>query len=290
MRNRESIVILPLDGSEDAQYPELAVQFPRGPAPTYATELYRLYLAEQEEVHLTLDTQPLCLKRGHLLTLSPEEIVSFDDNAIVRSLAFHHDFFCVRVRREEVFCDGIVFNRVAGLPVVAFPPSEQSMLCGRLEEMSKILQGGGPFARERAVNALRAVLLHAAEFKLRSSKEMSEAAGASVRLSPLVLEFQHLVEQTFTQRKDVLFYCKSLGVTPVTLGRHVKQELGQTIMQVVNERIAIAARVELRSGERSVKEVAFELGFQDPLYFSRFFKKQFGSSPSLYFQNSVKSD
>lgn len=61
-----------------------------------------------------------------------------------------------------------------------------------------------------------------------------------------------------------------------TLSRRVKEELGRSVMQVVAERLAIAARVALRSEEKSIKEVSFELGFSDPLYFSRFYKKQFG--------------
>ncbi len=101
-----------------------------------------------------------------------------------------------------------------------------------------------------------------------------------------MLEFQNLVEETYTHRKEASFYSDTLGVTLVTLNRKVKNELGQSVTQVVNDRLAIAARVALRSGDRSVKAVAFELGFDDPLYFSRFFRKQFGYSPSQYFAES----
>ncbi len=73
-------------------------------------------------------------------------------------------------------------------------------------------------------------------------------------------------------------------MSSITLNRKVKDELGKTVIQAVNERLAIAARVALRSGKKSIKEVAFDLGFAGPLYFSRFFKKQFGSPPTQYFQ------
>ncbi len=265
----------------------LAVQHEQGAPPDYAVVLYRLYLAEAD-LELELDGQALRLRHGQLLTLSPGEVVVFDAHASVRTMAFHHNFFCVRVQRDEVYCDGVVFNRVSGLPVVAFPEDELDLLRSRFEEVSRILSRQGPFTQDRAVNALRALLLHAADFKLRGSEVASALVTGPARLSPLVLAFQNLVETTFTERKDASFYCETLGVTSVTLGRRVKEELGQTVMQVVNERVAIEARVALRSGERSVKEVAIALGFQDPLYFSRFFKKQFGRPPSQYFQNAVE--
>ncbi|MBX2803490.1 MAG: AraC family transcriptional regulator [Myxococcales bacterium] len=249
------------------------------PPPPYSDALYRLHLATADAA-LTLDAVPVQLPRGHLLTLSPGEEVRFGPGARLRSMAFHHDFFCVRVRRDEVFCDGVVFNRVASAPVVPFPAEEQPLVVDRLQELARIVASEGALRNERAANALKALLLHAAEVKLN----VTTPEDPPRRLSEVVLAFQEQVEQSFREHKDVAFYCRALGVTAVTLGRHLKRELGKTALQVINERVAIEARAALRSGERSVKEVAFDLGFQDPLYFSRFFKKQFGAPPTQYFR------
>jgi len=175
----------------------------------------------------------------------------------------------------------VVFNRLTGEPTVAFPDTEQPTLVARFDELRRIALDQGPFSHDRAISVLRALLLHAAEFKLRNTNQ--ETTDTQIRLSRVVLEFQNLVEQTYTERKEASFYSDSLGITLATLNRKVKDELGQSVMQIVSERLAIAARVALRSGERSIKEVAFELGFEDPLYFSRFFRKQFGCAPSQYF-------
>ncbi len=260
----------------------LAIQPQKGPVPEFGVETYRLYWVE-DGVEVRLDGQRLNVPDRHLLTLSPGEEVVFPPQVQMRALCFHHNFFCVRVKREEVFCDGVVFNRLTGLPVVSFPAEEAPFLTARLDELSAILQRQGSFAQDRAVNALRALLLHAAEFKLKGTLDGADA-GQAARLSPLVLAFQSLLEAHFLERKDLAFYSEKLGVTGVTLNRHVKEELGKTVMQPVGERLAIEARVALRSGQKSVKEVAFDLGFQDPLYFSRFFKKHFGSPPSEYFR------
>ena len=284
VENKQNILTLPKNCSIEGELPQVAIQQTPAEVPKYSIELYRLYFACNEDVSLSLDSQPLVLKQGQLLTLSPGEIVEFKKGSIVQSLSFLHDFFCIKVLRNEVYCDGLVFNKLKGLPIITFPKHEQTILIARLEELYSILEGQNAFYRDRAINTLKAILLHSAQFKLQTTKEKTFQEQQQKQISTLVLNFQNLVEETYTQRKDVNFYSDALGVSTITLNRKVKNELGKTVIQTVNERLAIAARVALRSGQKSIKEVAFDLGFTDPLYFSRFFKKQFGSPPTQYFQ------
>lgn len=284
VENKQNILTLPKNCSIEGELPQVAIQQTPGEEPKYSIELYRLYFACNEDVSLSLESQPLVLKQGQLLTLSPGEIVEFKKGSIVQSLSFLHDFFCIKVLRNEVYCDGLVFNKLKGLPIITFPKHEQTILIARLEELYSILEGQNAFYRDRAINTLKAILLHSAQFKLQTTKEKTFQEQQQKQISTLVLNFQNLVEETYTQRKDVNFYSDALGVSSITLNRKVKNEFGKTVIQTVNERLAIAARVALRSGQKSIKEVAFDLGFTDPLYFSRFFKKQFGSPPTQYFQ------
>ncbi len=265
--------------------PLLVVQAEAGTPPDYPANLYRLYFIEAEATNIALDHRQLRVEAGQLLALSPTEQVTFDKTAKLISLGFHHDFFCVKVKRTEVYCDGVVFNRISGQPQIALPEQEWPLLRHRFEELREIVQSQSLFTEERAINSLRSLLLQAADYKLRHIENGAEEAIQKTRISDLVLQFQDLLEKHYLDRKDSEFFSDQLGVTPAKLNRHLKAELGQTVLQAINERIAIAARVELRSGQKSVKEVAIDLGFEDPLYFSRFFKKQFGSSPSYYFTN-----
>ncbi len=282
--DKVDLLTIPQNCSIENALPEVAVQLVPGVAPHYPIELYRLYFAPEADIDLTLEAQSLVLRQGQFLTLSPGESVQFSQGAKVQSICFLHDFFCIKVLRNEVFCDGLVFNKLKGLPIISFPVYEQKILQGRIEELYSILNYQGPFFRDRAINTLKSILLHAAQFKIETTKEKDFLEQQQKQISSLVLDFQNLVEETYTLRKDVAFYSDALGVSPITLNRKVRNELGKTVIQFVNERLAIAARVALRSGKKSVKEVAFDLGFADPLYFSRFFKKQFGSPPTHYFE------
>jgi len=263
--------------------PILIIQAEPGVPPQYPNDLYRVYFIDSGFQKASVDNQQVDVAPGDVLTASPAEQVVFSEELRVRSVAFHHDFFCVRVKRTEVYCDGVVFNRVAGQPRVVLPEQERPLSVQHFIELNEIVKSSGSLVKERAISTLRSILLQTAEFKMM---QMTADAGADMhgsRISELVLRFQDLLEAHYLEHREVQFYCDRLNVTPSSLNRHLKSELDQTVLQAVNERIAIAARIELRSGRKSVKEVAIDLGFDDPLYFSRFFKKQFGYSPSHYF-------
>lgn len=273
------------DSTSAPEESRLIVQAIAGNPPQYSTEFYRLYFVESGSANATLDTWNLTVSPGDLIPLSPGEQAHFEGDVAVQSIAFHHDYFCVRVKRTEVYCDGVVFNRLTGSPRITLPEREWPLLRDRFSEIYEIVQAGGVFVLERSVNGLRSILLQAAEYKINQLANEPDMVDIAAPMTDLVLRFQDLLEANFLGHKNIGFYCEALNVTPSALNRHLKTELGQTTLQAINERVAIEARVELRSGRKSVKEVAIDLGFEDPLYFSRFFKKQFGHSPSHYFTN-----
>lgn len=281
-----SLLRLEVDGADGTAMTGLFVQTDFGRPPDYPTDYYRLYLADSSSARLLLDGQAEELVQGQLLTLSPGERVEFDDKANLSSCAFHHNFFCVRVMRNEVFCDGIVFNRLRGFPVVNLPEQELDIVRHRFRELLHIVGDESLFKSEHAINLLRSLLLQAADCKIRFSESSKPLRFGASKGSELISRFKDLVEKHYTEHLEIARYCDLLGVSVVTLNRHVKSELGQTAKQVAQERLAIEARVALRSGERSIKEVAFDLGFEDPLYFSRFFRKQFGAAPTHYFSGT----
>ena len=71
-------------------------------------------------------------------------------------------------------------------------------------------------------------------------------------------------------------------MTPKTLGRVIREHLGLTLTELIQQRILTHAKWQLLHTLRPVKEIAAELGFRDELYFSRLFKKRTGVSPTFF--------
>lgn len=100
--------------------------------------------------------------------------------------------------------------------------------------------------------------------------------------SERVANVKSLLEENFRARKNVIFYAESLHLSPKRLNEILKLKIGKTMTELIHSRLALEARRELAFSQLSVKEIAIRLGFQDPAYFSRFFKRTTGLYPQDY--------
>ena len=73
-----------------------------------------------------------------------------------------------------------------------------------------------------------------------------------------------------------------LHLSPKYLRDLLKQETGKTALELIHLYIISEAKNLLVAGDRSVSEIAYKLGFENPPYFFRLFKKEVGVSPKEY--------
>jgi AraC-like DNA-binding protein len=77
-----------------------------------------------------------------------------------------------------------------------------------------------------------------------------------------------------------------LHLSPKYLSDLLKQETGKTALELIHLYVISQAKNMLVAGERSISEIAYQLGFENPPYFSRLFKKEVGMSPKE-FKNQI---
>ena len=102
-----------------------------------------------------------------------------------------------------------------------------------------------------------------------------------------VYEFLMLLESNYQQVRNTDFYAGKLGISSKRLNQILKEKLDKTGMQLIHDRIILEAKRSIIHSEITIKEIAYELGFSDRPYFSRFFKKQTGQTPEE-FQKQAK--
>ena len=100
---------------------------------------------------------------------------------------------------------------------------------------------------------------------------------ASVRLSSAYLGWVFDTSRPFS---GVSGYAGELGVTPNHLNRVVKSETGRSAGEWIENARLTLARTLLHDPDIPISEVSYRLGFEDPAYFSRFFRKLVGMSPT----------
>lgn len=103
----------------------------------------------------------------------------------------------------------------------------------------------------------------------------------------LFSRFRSLVEIHYKEQLQVNDYATRLHVTPSRLNRLCLKLSGESAFDMTQQRLILEACRKLTYLSSSVASIAYELGFQDPAYFSRLFKRHTGTTPKLYRQKSA---
>lgn len=136
--------------------------------------------------------------------------------------------------------------------------------------------------RPGRVHALLACATLLAVLFVRGHGEAFDRARPQGARDTLVQRYLALVEQHYRQHQPLGFYAETLSVTPDHLSRSCRAVLGQSALDLLNERRMLEARRLLAYTSQSVAEVAQQLGYDDPAYFSKFFQRSTGNTPSAY--------
>ena len=98
----------------------------------------------------------------------------------------------------------------------------------------------------------------------------------------ILQSLKEAIENDFKSKHTPKEYAVLLNISPNALAKITKKHFNKTLTNLIAERIIIEAKRELYLTSKSVKEVAFELGYDDEYYFNRFFKKNVNIPPQVY--------
>ena len=144
-------------------------------------------------------------------------------------------------------------------------------------------QPGRYFALQSALGLLLVTLARAT--KTGNGTHMAVNGRKVAQLT----RFRTVVEQRFRHHDTLDSYAHAVGMTPTHLNRVCRDVAGKTALQIIHDRLAIEAKRDLVYSSMTISEIAAVLGFNDPAYFSRFFGRATGQSPSAYRQETKKA-
>ncbi|MFC3677189.1 helix-turn-helix domain-containing protein [Ferrovibrio xuzhouensis] len=94
--------------------------------------------------------------------------------------------------------------------------------------------------------------------------------------------FRTLLDRHYRSERMVAFYAGRLGVSETHLNRICRAAFATSALGAINRRLLLEATRDLTFTMMSVKEIAYSLGFEDPAYFTRFFTRHSGETPTAY--------
>jgi len=192
---------------------------------------------------------------------------------------FHPAFFCLFKHRSEVSCNGVLFNNLYDTPVVNLIPDEMRSLSIIADQLRTEIQKREHPDQDVLISYLKIFLIEASRAKIeqRRGEEVQPAK------TPLKLEnLKNAIETHYKSLRSPGDYGELLHISTKALNKASKAHFNKTLTDLIAERLIIEAKRELYLTSKSVKEIAFELGYEDEFYFSRYFKKKVGVSPQIF--------
>jgi AraC family transcriptional activator of pobA len=163
------------------------------------------------------------------------------------------------------------------LPLVGDAEIERiGRLCADLDEERFLARDGYRFAMRGYL-----ALIVIAVARLAASRARSGTATL-MPADPTVDALRYLVEEHFRKERQLAFYAGKLAMTPDRLNDHVKRAAGVTAGHLIRQRVLSEAKRQLVFTNQPIHEIAYDLTFADPSHFTRFFRKQTGTTPQAF--------
>ena len=218
-----------------------------------------------------------------LLAFSPYQPFMLCTNENVEGIAihFHPDFYCIHMHQKEVSCNGVLFNNIYQPPFTMITQSAADTFAMVIEQMKTEMQNPALAQYELLISYLKIFLITATRLKNEQLQE-EETETVSDKEPYILQNLKDAIEGNFKVKHAPSDYADLLNITPKSLAKITKNHFNKTLTNLIAERIIIEAKRELYLTNKSVKEIAYELGYDDEHYFSRFFKTNADVSPQLY--------
>ncbi|HLP16542.1 MAG TPA: helix-turn-helix transcriptional regulator [Bacteroidota bacterium] len=139
------------------------------------------------------------------------------------------------------------------------------------------------FSKSIILSHLDSLLKYAQRFYKRQFIDRKPISGKTVTRFTEQLD-AYFAEGQETRRglPTVNYLASRLNLSPKYLSDLLKQETGKTAIELIHLHMISEAKNLLIAGERTVAEIAYQLGFENPPYFSRLFRKGVGMSPKEF--------
>jgi len=157
--------------------------------------------------------------------------------------------------------------------VVQLKPKQGEQAQNLFWEISREYQKHDKLAVEMIHYQLRSLMVHLARLYAATSPAPFAAIG-------LVRRFRQAAERSFRASTSIPDYAQMLGVTTSHLSDSLRLETGLTAGELIRARLVLEAKRLLLHSELTIAEIGYELGFEDPSYFSRFVRREIKASPA----------
>jgi len=223
--------------------------------------------------------------RGSMSFVKPRQIIGIRDLELEENgfiIYFHEDFLNGHSLHHEIKKYG--FFEYETNEALHLSPREEEIIWELFNKIeTEYRNNQDEYSRGIMLTHIDSILKYSQRFYKRQFINRTPVTGKTVsRFNEILTSY---FEKGLVKAKGlptVNFMASELNLSPRYLSDLLKQETGKTAIDLIHIHLISEAKNLLVSAEHSVSEIAYELGFENPPYFSRLFKKEVGMTPNEF--------
>jgi len=214
-----------------------------------------------------------------LLPLVSNQNFTFEKPDQLIAWQFNREFYCIVDHDAEVGCVGFLFYGIEHPMFIKLNGDEKE----EMRYLEKMFSDEWLSQDNFQGEMLRTLLKHLIIKTTRTAKQQSECYSKfSDEKLDMIRKFALLLEENFKKEHGVKFYADALNKSPKTLSNIFAILRQPAPSKIIQNRIILEAKRYLHYTDKTAKEIAYELGFESPAHFSRFFKMYTGTNISKF--------
>jgi len=227
-----------------------------------------------------IDFESYDIKENRLFFVAKNQVHYFETRSDYNGYLIHFNESFILSNETDInfFLTYNIFNN-SEEPYYQIPKRLEPQIISYLNQMKDELNNTEEFGNKKILSNLLKSLLLVIEREKRKNIKSSDIISIQ---NTAYLTFRDLLENNFHKNWSVANFADELAVSTKTLNTITKKQSGKTVSQTIADRIILEAKRKLTHTNAYINEIAIDLGFQDPYYFIKYFKKQVKCSPTEF--------
>ncbi|EAY24958.1 AraC family transcriptional regulator [Microscilla marina] len=245
-------------------------------------DYYTIMLVEVAKGRHVIDYQSYVFAGCEVFFVNPGQVHQVALQAKPKGwvITFSRDFLVENSIPESFISNINLFRQFGDTPPLSLDEDTFARLKNLIAEMQACLPSSFHY-RNRALGALlQLFLIYCSNSCLLDTTQLDEESNGVC----IFRDFKKLVEQHYQQWHKVGTYASEIPISPKHLSHTVKKLTGKSAKEFIQDRLILEGKRLLIHTRLNIKQIAYELGFEEPLHFSNFFKKKAQVSPSEFRQ------